>query len=265
MILYLIPVHQRSAAAQSLRPVKVKQLYSATQAHTDAEWKIEDIEVGQVSVVGTVVSIQPGTTNSVYWIDDGTGRIEARHWNGTEEDNAKWADVVENIYVRVTGTPKMFGNKRYINATNIRPTKDLYEPFFHELESIYVTRFYREGPPGGSGNADHNMSPNGQGSHASNYTAQASAGQSDQWASLPPMQRAIMNFMASQPDDSDEGIHVGAIARAVRGEPDAIRYVQRLRSFRYLLTLTQRSAALDALMDDGRIYSTSDESHFKMS
>jgi replication factor A2 len=34
----------------------------------------------QVTVVGHVVSIQSQATNNLYWIDDGTGRIEARHW-----------------------------------------------------------------------------------------------------------------------------------------------------------------------------------------
>lgn len=37
-------------AAQSLRPVTVKQVHSATQAHTDAEWMLEDMEIGQVSL-----------------------------------------------------------------------------------------------------------------------------------------------------------------------------------------------------------------------
>jgi hypothetical protein len=38
------------------------------------------IVILQVTVVGHVVSIQSQATNNLYWLDDGTGRIEARHW-----------------------------------------------------------------------------------------------------------------------------------------------------------------------------------------
>jgi replication factor A2 len=60
---------------------------------------------------------------------------------------------------------------------------------------------------------------NGQ-AGASAYTSQTSASSTrDQYADLPPMQRDIVRFMHAQPDNPD-GIHVGAIARAV-GSSDA--------------------------------------------
>jgi hypothetical protein len=53
------------------------------------------IHNAQVTLVGHVVSIQPQATNCVYWIDDGTGRIEARHWvdSSSEEDSGKWGGI----------------------------------------------------------------------------------------------------------------------------------------------------------------------------
>jgi replication factor A2 len=39
---------QKNEAQHSLRPVTVGQLRKATQAHTDAEWMIENDEIGQV-------------------------------------------------------------------------------------------------------------------------------------------------------------------------------------------------------------------------
>ncbi|KZT26524.1 replication protein A, subunit RPA32 [Neolentinus lepideus HHB14362 ss-1] len=236
----------RSAAAQSLRPVKAKQLAAATQAHADAEWKIEDVEVGQVTIVGHLVTIQPQTTNSVYWLDDGTGRVEARHWKGGDEDNDKWGDVSEGTFVRVTGTLKTFNGKRYINATHIRPVKEPMETYFHDLECVYVTHFFRHGPLG-----QGNEGASSTGTNMSNYTTQASTAHREEWAHLNPVQRAILEFMASVPDDNDEGVHVGAIARAVQGTAG--------------VNDVSISTALDALMDDGRIYTTTDESHFRLS
>ncbi|KAG6866971.1 hypothetical protein C0991_003887 [Blastosporella zonata] len=73
----------------------VAQLIKANQAHADAEWTVDDVEIGQVTIVGQVVTIQSQTTNCVYWIDDGTGRIEARHWvdSSSEEDSGKWGGI----------------------------------------------------------------------------------------------------------------------------------------------------------------------------
>lgn len=88
---------QRGGTAQSLRPVTIKQLRDATQAHADAEWRIDDIEIGPVShslsyeswrvltnykitVVALVRTVTPQTTNCLYELDDGTGQMQARHW-----------------------------------------------------------------------------------------------------------------------------------------------------------------------------------------
>jgi replication factor A2 len=40
----------------------------------------------QVVVVGAVVEINKQATNTVYKLDDGTGRIEARHWAVSSPD-----------------------------------------------------------------------------------------------------------------------------------------------------------------------------------
>jgi replication factor A2 len=39
----------------------------------------------------------------------------------------------------------MFGTKRYINATHIRPIKDHHETHFHLLEAMAVLVFHEKG------------------------------------------------------------------------------------------------------------------------
>lgn len=48
-----------------------------------------------MTIVGHVVFVQSQTTNCVYTIDDGTGRIEARHWidSSSEEGTSKWKGI----------------------------------------------------------------------------------------------------------------------------------------------------------------------------
>ena len=62
---------------------------------------------------------------------------------------ASWAlylrNASENAYVRVTGTLKTFGNRRYINTTQIRPSKDPHELYFHILEAMTVNLIFERG------------------------------------------------------------------------------------------------------------------------
>jgi len=237
---------RKNEASHSLRPVTIGQLRKATQAHTDAEWMIENNEIGQVTVVAQVISIQAQTTNCVYWLDDGSGRVEARHWidsSGTG-DSEKWGGINENAYVRVAGNLKMFGTKRYINATYLRPCTDPHELYFHLAEVMTVDLVFERGMPGGPVR-DTQQGGLSVGGQAGAYTTQSQA-PTNQFAGLPPLQRSIMEFLMNQPHN-EEGVHVGAIARAVGGDAGNI------------------SAALDGLMDEGNVFTTIDDSHFQIS
>ncbi|KAJ2913448.1 hypothetical protein MD484_g6961, partial [Candolleomyces efflorescens] len=217
------------------------QLNKATQPHTDAEWRIDETEIGQA-----VLQISPQATNCVYTLDDGTGRIEARHWvdNASETNAQKWAGLKENMYVRVTGGLKSFGSKRYINALHVRPVTDAFEVFFHQLEVITVTLTIERGAPTApiqSRNKDVVMSD------ISAYSAPSTSRPSDQYSHLSKLPQAICQFMLDQPGTA-EGVHVSAIARAVGNLADAGKI----------------SEALDSLMDDGLVYTTTDDSHFQL-
>jgi hypothetical protein len=52
----------------------------------------------------------------------------------------------EGIYVRVSGFLKSFGNKKYINASYMRPVTDWNEIAFHHAECITVTLTLERGP-----------------------------------------------------------------------------------------------------------------------
>ncbi|TCD64659.1 replication factor A protein 2 [Steccherinum ochraceum] len=239
----------RRNTSNSLRPLTVKQVYAATQAHTDAEWMLDDLEVGQITVVAQVMSVQKQATNSVYYLDDGTGRIEARHWiDTTMEDDEDPNMITDNSYVRVLGGIKSFGNKRYINASHVRVAKDPSETYYHVLDVVASKLLLERGAPGRGGpvgDVKPNISAGGSGS-ASAYTAQSHGGASDQYSHLPQLERSIITFMMNQPPN-EEGIHVGAIARTVGGSANEI------------------SAALDKLMDEGHVFTTLDESHYALS
>jgi len=242
---------RKSEISQSLRPLTCRQLLDATQAHSDAEWMLEEAEIGQVTVVAHVVTIQAQATNNVYWLDDGTGRIEARHWTDSslDEDSDATRGIKENIYVRVSGNLKMFGKKRYLNATHIRPVKSSDELYFHLLEAMTVTLIWKKGPPTRPGQNPQEAAARFGASGASAYTTQShTTPANDQYANRPTLQRAIISFLRNQPPNG-EGVHVGAIARAT------------MQDHRNAGSI---SDALDALMDDGILFTTIDDSHFQV-
>ncbi|KAF9535278.1 hypothetical protein CPB83DRAFT_1641 [Crepidotus variabilis] len=241
------PSRQKSDVAQSLRPFTIGQLQQATQLHSDAEWRVEGQEVGQVTVVGQVVSIQRQPTNHVFQLDDGTGLIEARRWiASTDEDGTPKDEIAEQRYIRVTGGLKSFGKKRYVNITSIRPISNSHEIYFHLLETMTVYLTLTRGSP--HKGADGPVVKGEGGSSIANYSSQNAAAM-EQFSNLPAFKRSIVQYILSQAT-REEGIHVGVIARAIgSSEADA----------------NQISQALDELMDEGIVFTTIDDSHFNVS
>ncbi|KAJ3781902.1 replication protein A subunit RPA32 [Lentinula aff. detonsa] len=239
---------KRTELSHSVRPLTLAQVNKAHQAHTDAEWTLEGSEVGQVTIIGHVVNISEQTTNFLYTLEDGTGKVEARRWReqNSEEDADKWGDIQVNQVIRVTGHMKAFGSRKYVNAVNIRPSEDPHEIYFHMIEALTVTLSLQNGAPGGT------VGQKSPGT-ASAYTAQSSGIANDDMAEykhLPPLQREIIKVLLSQPEHDEGGVHVGVVAKAVQKQG---------------MTSASISDALDALMDAGQIYTTSDDAHFQVS
>ncbi|KAJ3763737.1 hypothetical protein EV360DRAFT_32901 [Lentinula raphanica] len=235
---------QRTELSHSVRPLTLAQVNKAHQAHTDAEWTLEGNEIGQVTIVGHVVNITEQATNVLYTLEDGTGKVEARRWKeqSSEEDAGKWGDIQVNQVIRATGHIKAFGNRKYVNAINIRPSEDPHEIYFHMMEALTVSLSLQNGPVRG---------PSG---NASAYTAQSSGMANDDMAEyrhLPPLQREIIKVLLAQPEHDEGGVHVGVVAKAVQKQGG--------------VTGTAISEALDALMDAGQIFTTSDDAHFQVS
>ncbi|KAL9124388.1 MAG: hypothetical protein Q9217_006275, partial [Psora testacea] len=140
----------------TLRPVTIKQVLDAQQPHPDAEFKIDDVEITQVSFVGQIRNISSQTTNITYKLDDGTGTIEVKQWvdadvtNNMDIDGAGAAPskpkLIENEWARVWGRLKAFNNRRHVGAHVIRPIMDKMDITYHLLEATYVHLYFIRGP-----------------------------------------------------------------------------------------------------------------------
>jgi replication factor A2 len=245
------PSGRRGELPHSLRPLTISQLSKASQLHAESEWKLDDLEVGQITLVGQVISSQKQTTNHVYVFDDGTGSIEGRKWiaDSSDGDDVRDQRNFDQKLVRVFGGLKSFGKKRYLNINHIRLVSDPHEIFFHILEAITVSLIVERGPP--SSNTSSNTSTQTKVGITSTsnpaYSAQTDASVKAQHAHLPELERRIVEYIRSQ-TKLIEGVHVSLIARAVAGPNDP----------------QQISSALDNLMEAGVVFTTIDDSHFQL-
>ncbi|KAI0546066.1 replication protein A, subunit RPA32 [Xylaria curta] len=223
---------------ESLRPVTIKQIIDAEPAYAgDASFRIDGLDVKQVTIVGMVRAINPQTTNITYKVDDGTGIIEVKQWldaDKSAEENATPA-IAEEEYVRVWGRLKSFSNKRHIGAHVIKPVRDYNEIHYHMLEAGYVHLFFtRGGPPGGG---DGGAVGGGDGGGDSMFVDQ---GDDARYRGYGAKARRMYDYL-QRSGNPTEGIHMQVIARETG------------------MTIQDVMAAAEELLSHGTIYTTMDD------
>jgi len=78
--------------------------------------KVEGIEVGMVSLVGKILSVEHGETKSTIVIEDHTGSIEAVQWHDENSESAQDQEangIIEGADVRILGSVRAQQEKRF--------------------------------------------------------------------------------------------------------------------------------------------------------
>ncbi|KKZ66845.1 hypothetical protein EMCG_07450 [[Emmonsia] crescens] len=203
-------------AKNSLRPVTIKQTLEATQAHGDADFKIDGTEVSQVTFVGQVRAISHLTTFVTYKLDDGTGEIEVKLWleknavNPTGDDmdtgdapRPSESEIQVNGYAKVWGKLNNFNNRRNFVAHVIRPITSMDEYHCHFLEATAIHLYFTREQAGGQ-----------QGEKPLADAANAAGADPLGGKALPPMSplaRKVYETLSNTPQ-SNEGLHVQNLA-----------------------------------------------------
>ncbi|KZF23127.1 replication protein A, subunit RPA32 [Xylona heveae TC161] len=234
----------------TLRPVTIKQIIDAQQAHPDADFKVDGVEVTQLTFVGQIRNISTQTTNITYKIDDGTGTVEVKQWvdsdvvNSMDTATDAKPKLMENSYARVWGKLKSFSGKRHVGAHIIRPITDHNEVQYHLLEATAVHLFFTRGPPEQlkkGGNAAQGGAAPGQQVGVGGNAADNGGGQSGR--ALPPLSgpaRKIYHTLETSPQ-SNEGLNVQDISSRVGMQVNDVL------------------KAADELLSQGLIYTTVDD------
>lgn len=241
---------------QSLRAVTVKQLHDASQNRVDDSLLVDGRELTNITIVGKVVSASESGLTYALTIDDGTGKAGVKIWisdDDSEVDRARRAEWRQGIYVRVHGHISSFGKAQEVVAFNIRPVTDHNEVTYHFLQCIFQHAHLTKGAaPGGGGGAGMGAGvgmggPAGMKQEQYGGGAPAAAGCNPD-TGLNAIQNDIMTFF-NAPDAlaTEKGISIDDVLQRAGG-----RY-----------SVVQVREAIDALQNEGHLYSTIDENHFK--
>ncbi|KAK9794024.1 hypothetical protein WJX73_004022 [Symbiochloris irregularis] len=243
------PAQKRAGSQTStLRAVTIKQLFDGAQNSSDDIHMVDNQEIQNVTLVGKLLSCDELSTQLKLRLDDGTGTAEVCHWIDADQEPEqlaqKKADWRPGVYARVHGNMRNFENKRTIVAFSIRPIVDFNELTYHLLSCMFQHAYFTTGsatapaPMGGLGPSAQ-MAP----------TMPQYGGDQAGGANMTPVQRAVIGIFQKADSTSSQGITTGDLANALAGQFSA----QEIQN------------AVTHLVEEGHVYTTIDEFHFRFS
>ncbi|KAK9331571.1 hypothetical protein V1520DRAFT_79946 [Lipomyces starkeyi] len=229
-----------SESKSRVRPVTIKQILDASQAHPDSEYSVDGVDVSTVTFVGMVRNVLNQTTNSTYRIEDGTGTIEVRKFVSADRpDSDRIQGPQMGDYVRVIGELKaFFNNKRQVNGNLIRKVTDYNEVIYAQLEALalHLQTVHPE-RQGGAGGVHEETKMTGIQPSTRSYTNE----------NLTSLQRKVLDTLSTAAEQaSNEGVNIHVIAQRVGANPNTIQ------------------EACEYLSELGLIYTTIDYDHYKL-
>ncbi|KAF0691496.1 Aste57867_17298 [Aphanomyces stellatus] len=248
---------------QTLTPLTVRQLVAAIERGDDNP-QVDGKELSNIHLVGLLTEVAHNSTTISFVLNDGTGTFPARYFLQGEDDPYQQQlveSLVDGVYVSTVGTLRSFGGKTSLSSFTVIPVENFNQVTHHFLECIYTHLRNVNGPQGGANapKQDFNMGDQssgfgggfnafGGGQSSKAFGAQATNynnyGASDSGFS-DPAQQAILDILGAS--SLDMGLSVDQIKQQLQGR----------------LSDAQLRDALNYLTNEGHIYSTIDENHFK--
>ncbi|KAM7247752.1 hypothetical protein CapIbe_001705 [Capra ibex] len=200
------------ARAQHIVPCTISQLLSATLV--DEVFRIGDVEISQVTIVGIIRNAEKAATNIVYKIDDMTAApMDVRQWVDTD-------------------------NKKSLVAFKIMPLEDMNEFTTHILEVVnaHMMLSKSNSQPSAGRAPVSNPGMGEAGNFGGNNFIPANG--------LTVAQNQVLNLIKACP------------------RPEGLNF-QDLKNQLQHMSVASIKLAVDFLSNEGHIYSTVDDDHFK--
>ncbi|KAI4376241.1 hypothetical protein MLD38_014026 [Melastoma candidum] len=238
--------------SQSLLPVTVKQINASLVSNDDKiNVLIDGVDVSTVTLLGKVCNKAERVTDVTFSLDDGTGRIDCNKWINEALDTSEMEGILDGMYVRVHGHLKNFQGKKQLNVFSIRPVSDFDEIPHHFVECIYVhmynTRLKHNSQSGGANTQTQMTNPVMSNSY-NGYSAPMPnqfGGQHGSHGLAPVAQMVLDCLQQPQYLMVMKGAHISEVAQQIG------------------LSVDKTREAISSLVEEGLVYSTIDDFHFK--
>ncbi|XP_055978570.1 replication protein A 32 kDa subunit [Sorex fumeus] len=234
------PEKKSRSRTHHIVPCTISQLLSATTM--DDAFKIGHVEISQVSVVGIIRHAEKAPTNIVYKIDDMTAApMDVRQWVDTDDPSGENTVVPPETYVKVAGHLRAFQNKKSLVAFKVIPLEDMNEFTAHILEVVNAHMILNKAYSQPSGGRAPISYPGMTGmSEAGNFGGNSFMPING----LTAIQNQVLNLIKACP------------------RPEGLNF-QDLKSQLQHMSVNAVKQAVDFLSNEGHIYSTVDDDHFK--
>ncbi|KAK9741647.1 hypothetical protein RND81_03G119300 [Saponaria officinalis] len=245
------PSTAKSRDALGIVPVTVKQISQASLSSSDdkSSFTIDGAPITNVKLVGIVSDMLEKVTDVSFVVDDGTGRIGCKRWLNEAFDRKQMEAVNNGMYVLLIGHLKNVRGNTEVVAFNVRPVSNFDEVTFHHVECIHqhmlnkksqisdsqshVSESSQSTPIKSESNGVHSSPPN-------QFSMQMSVD------GLKDIDQRVLEYLQQSSSLAQEkGVHRDDIARHLK------------------LPVEKITQSITCLEDEGLIYSTIDEFHFK--
>uniref|UniRef100_A0A7S1X5A6 Replication protein A C-terminal domain-containing protein n=1 Tax=Tetraselmis chuii TaxID=63592 RepID=A0A7S1X5A6_9CHLO len=238
---------------QTMKSVTIKQLAEATSQAMDDQYMLDGEELSNVSLVARIVEAQEAATCLSFKVDDGTGTLDVRYWVDNEESELMQQNKAQwrvDAHVRIHGNVRSFNGERQVVAYSIRPITDFNEVTFHYLHAIFqhehTTRMNGANPAAPS---PMGVKPQAA-AVAAPFMAAPAAGGIDAIGDdgLNHAQRLCKQiFESPECANSEVGFTAGEVMGRLNGQ----------------LSAQQVKDAVEFLVMECHVYTTTDDDHFK--
>lgn len=244
---------------QTVTPLTIRMILSSVQNPSDDSLLIDNKQVQKVVVYGKVREAVGKYTNTEYLVDDSTGVIKViQHM--PDDNQPGQPTAVVGSYVYINGAIRSMEGERTILAHHVRAVVDHNELTTHFLSVVFVhyqnlkgslndgqklqnrhTSSFGAGAAGGGGGGG-----GGFGGFVVDNPIQYQQQQQDGGGEHSDWKLVHDCFAADVSTDS--GLNVNQVAQQLAGRGFTVQKVRQI---------------CDSLMNDGYVYSTIDDNHFK--
>lgn len=223
-----------------LLPLTVKQICASASTNDDRiNIVVDGVEANSVRLVGIMLNKAERISDMTFTLDDGTGRIDCTKWIDDAATTREMEKFVNGMYIRVHGQLKAMLGKRQLTVFSIREVTDFNEIPTHFLECVYVHLYNINKRRGGA-----NLQP--QMTNASYQPGSSQLPGRFATPGLKQLDQLVLECM-QQPScvNNEKGVSIDELARQLN------------------VPLGKIMEAIRPLEQEGLLYNTIDERHFK--